>query len=92
MVYGITVKRDDGGSRDEVQCMHQDVIVDEVPAEASWVCSDELVHAHSIAGFLADLSGLSSPEVTALMRKWGIYCRERPLESLEAYLTSVTLR
>lgn len=83
MEYGITVKQDTGGSRVEVQCMHQNVLVYVVPAEASWVCSAELVHAHSIAGFLADLSRLSSPEITALMRKWGIYCRERPLESAE---------
>ncbi len=79
MAYGITVKRDTGGSRVEIECMHQSALVYVVPAEASWVCSDELVHAHAIAGFFKDLAALESPAVRQVMQRWGLYYRERPL-------------
>lgn len=79
MAYGITVKRGAGGSRVEFQCKHQNGLVYVVPAESSWVCSEELVHAHALGGFLKDLAGLADPQVQRLMRKWGLYFRERPL-------------
>ena len=79
MAYGITVKQDTGGSRVEVQCKHQNGLVYVVPAESNWVCSEELVHAHALAGFLRDLTRLADPEVQRLLQKWGLYYRERPL-------------
>jgi hypothetical protein len=79
MAYGISVKQDTGGSRVEIECMHQSGLVYVVPAEASWVCSEELVHAHAIAGFFKDLAALQSPAVQQVMQKWGVYYRERPL-------------
>ena len=79
MAYGITVKRDSGGSRVEVQCKHQNGLLYVVPAESSWVCSAELVHAHALAGFFKELAQLGAPEVQRLMQRWGIYFRERPL-------------
>ena len=83
MAYGITVKQDTGGSRVEVQCMHQNGLVYVVPAESSWVCNEELVHAHALAGFLRELTLLDNPEVQRLMQKWGLYYRERPLSEEE---------
>lgn len=80
MAHGITVKQDTGGSRVEVQCAHQNALVYVVPAEASWVCTDELVHAHAIAGFFRDLAALDLPDVQRVMQKWGVYYRERPLD------------
>ena len=79
MGYGITVKQDTGGSRVEVQCKHQRGLLYVVPAEASWVCTPELVHAHALAGLLKELSALKDPSVQQVMQKWGIYYRERPL-------------
>lgn len=83
MAHGITVKQDTGGSRVEIQCKHQNALVYVVPAEASWVCTEELVHAHAIAGFFHDLTALESPDVQRVMQKWGLYYRERPLNDEE---------
>jgi hypothetical protein len=80
MAYGITVKQDTGGSRVEVQCEHQNALVYIVPAESSWVCSAELIHAHAMAGFFNELTRLEDAKIQALMQKWGIYTRERALE------------
>ncbi len=82
--YGITVKHDTGGKRIEMQCEHQNGLVYVVPAEASWVCSEELLHAHALAGFFRQLSELDSPEVDAAMQRWGIYYRERNLSASES--------
>jgi len=87
MAYGITVKKDTGGSRIEIQCKHQNGLVYVVPAEASWVCSEELLHAHALAGFLKDLTKLEHPQVQQIMQKWGIYYRERPLAEEDAEAT-----
>ena len=83
MAYGITVKHDTGGSRVEVQCQHQNALVYVVPAEASWVCSAELMHAHALAGLFKDLSELADPRVREVMTKWGLSYRERPLDNPE---------
>ena len=79
MAYGITVKQDTGGSRIEIQCKHQNGLVYVVPAESNWVCTEELMHAHALAGFLKELTRLENGEVQQLMQKWGVYFRERPL-------------
>ena len=83
MSHGITVKSGEGGSRVEVQCVHQNGLLYVVPGEASWVCSDELRPAHALAGFLRELTGLEDPRIRDLMRRWGLYFRERPLEPEE---------
>jgi len=79
MGYGITTTQGKGGSRVEIQCMHQNGLLYIVPAESSWVCTEELVHAHALAGFFKGLNELDSPEVRRLMQRWGIYFRARPL-------------
>ena len=90
--YGITVKHDTGGKRIEMQCEHHNGLVYVVPAEASWVCSEQLLHAHALAGFFRQLSELSSPEVDAAMQRWGIYYRERPLPASGSYTAGGTGR
>ena len=80
MPYGITVKQDQGGKRLEIQCMHQYGLLYVVPSEASWVCSLEQMHAHSLAGFLGELVQLQSAEVKVLMKRWGLYFRQLPIE------------
>lgn len=79
--YGLTVKHDTGGKRLEIECEHQNGILYVVPSEASWVCSEDLLHVHSLAGFFTQLVALDNPEVKEMMRRWGLYYRERPLAS-----------
>ncbi len=81
MPYGLTIKHDRSGKRLEVQCAHQNGVVYVVPSEASWVCSEEHIHAHALAGFFKELTGLGEPRIKGLMQKWGLYFRERPLDS-----------
>ncbi len=83
MAYGVTVKHDTGGVRVEVQCSHQSGMFYAVPAEASWVCQPQYLHAHSIAGFFRELMELGDPTVRQLMQRWGLYYRPRPLEPQE---------
>ena len=79
--FGLTVKHGSGGKRVEIQCPHQNGLLYVVPSEASWVCSEELLHAHAIAGFFKQLAELDNPEVKEIMQRWGLYFRERPLAS-----------
>ena len=79
--FGLTVKHDSGGKRVEIQCAHQNGLLYVVPSEASWVCSEELLHAHAIAGFFRQLIELDNPQVKEAMQRWGLYFRERPLAS-----------
>ena len=83
MGYGITVTRGTEGSRVAFQCKHQNGLVYVARGEASWVCSEELLHAHAIAGFLKDVAALESPQVEQIMQKWGVYYRQRPLEEAD---------
>jgi len=77
--YGTHVKHDSGGKRLEIQCSHQNGLLYVVPSEASWVCSEELLHAHAIAGFFRQLAELKDERVQEIMQRWGLYFRERPL-------------
>ena len=49
-----------------------------VPAESSWVCSEELMHAHAMAGFFRQLMELEDERVEELMQRWGLYYRQSP--------------
>ncbi len=80
MAYGLFVRQGKEGSRVEVACEHQSGIIYTVPGQMSWVCSDDLRHVHSLAGFFGELMRLNDPAVTRLMQRWGVYFRERPLE------------
>lgn len=77
--YGLTVKGESGSKRVELQCEHHNGLLYVVPSEASWVCSDELLHVHALAGFLKELVQLDDPQVNGAMQRWGLYFRERPL-------------
>jgi hypothetical protein len=50
-----------------------------VPGEASWVCSEELLPAHALAGFMRELVKLELPQVSEIMQRWGVYYRPRPI-------------
>ena len=76
---GITIKVGPEGSRIEFECPHQNGLLYVVPAEASWVCTAELMPAHAMAGFMKELVKLSDARVQGLMQRWGLYYRARPI-------------
>ena len=82
--FGLNVKHDTGGKRIEIECKHQNGLIYVVPSESSWVCTDELLHVHALAGFFRQLTELDDSHVKELMQKWGLYYRARPLASEEA--------
>ena len=76
---GLTVKHGSDGKRIEMQCEHQNGLVYVVRGEANWVCSDELLHAHALAGFFRELVELDDERIGDVMQRWGIYYRQRAL-------------
>ena len=74
----LEVKHDSGGKRLGMECPHQKGILYVVPSEASWVCSDESLHIHALAGFFKDLVELNDGRVKESMQRWGIYYRVQP--------------
>lgn len=76
---GITVISGDGMTRVQVTCAHQSGLIYVVPAPRSWVCSEELIPAHALAGFFRELVALKLGPVAELMQDWGIYYRQLPL-------------
>ena len=80
---GITVKGDSGSKRLEIGCEHQSGLLYVIRGERSWVCSDDLLHAHALAGFFKQLAEMDDPGVKEAMRQWGLYFRELPLETAE---------
>lgn len=79
---GITITPDsDGGVRLEAGCEHQHGLLYVINGNMNWVCDQEHRPGHSLAGFFKELSNLNDSGVTDLMRRWGLYFRELPLES-----------
>ena len=81
--FGLNVKHDSNGKRIEVQCKHQNGVIYVVPSETSWVCTDDLLHAHAVAGFFKQLVALDDPRVQEIMQRWGVYFRDRLLANEE---------
>ena len=78
--FGLIVKQGSGGKRLEMQCSHQNGLLYVVPGDGSWVCSQELMDAHALAGFFRELMELDDDRVHRLTQKWGLYYRSRPIE------------
>ena len=76
---GLKITPGDEMTRIQLACEHQQGLIYVVPAERSWVCNSETLLAHVLAGFFRELVGLQRPEVSNLMRQWGIYYRQLPL-------------
>lgn len=77
---GLDIKGASGSRRVEVGCQHQRGMLYMVRAERSWVCSDDMLHAHALAGFFKQIAASDEPTVKEAMRQWGLYFRELPLE------------
>ena len=81
--YGLNLRPSETGDRLEMQCKHLNGLLYMVPADRSWVCTDEDRHAHVLAGFFKELAALELPAVGEIMNRWGLYYRERPLDDQE---------
>ena len=81
---GLQITPGDDMTRIQVTCEHQQGLIYVVPAERSWVCNSETLPAHALAGFFRELVALRQPEVSDLMRQWGIYYRQLPLSDASA--------
>ena len=73
--HGLTIKPGEGMTRIELACPHQKGLLYTVPAEKNWVCSQDQIAAHSLAGFLTELTNLRDQRIKELMQRWGIYYR-----------------
>ena len=78
--HGLVVKPGQGMTRVQISCIHQSGLLYVVPSEKSWVCTQEHMPSHSLAGFLGELADLKDPRVQEMMQRWGIYFRRLPLE------------
>jgi hypothetical protein len=67
-------------SKIKLECQHQKGLFYVVPSDKNWVCSNNYLATHAIAGFMGDLVDLESDQIKALMQKWGIYFRKLPLD------------
>ena len=77
MEYGVAVKEGTGDTRVEIECPHQSGLLYVVPAEASWICQPEHLHAHALAGFFGELVGMDDARIRDAMQRWGLYYRSR---------------
>ena len=84
---GLQITPGDEMTRIRVVCEHQQGLIYVVPAERSWVCNSETLPAHALAGFFRELVELQRPEVSNLMRQWGIYYRQLPQSEASPELT-----
>ena len=76
---GLEVKGDSGGKRVELQCEHHNGLLYVTPSESTWVCSDQMLHVHALAGFFKQLAQLDDARVKEAMQRSGLHFRERPL-------------
>ena len=78
--HGMNVVTGEGNTRVLLGCTHQRGLVYLVPAEKSWVCSEEMLPGHALAGFLGELTAQGDAQVEEMMQRWGIYFRQMPLD------------
>ena len=78
--HGINVVTGEGNTRVLLGCTHQRGLLYMVPAEKSWVCSEEMLPGHALAGFLGELTARGDEQVEEMMQRWGIYFRAMPLD------------
>lgn len=76
--FGLDIITGDDMTRIRAVCDHQSGLIYVVPADRSWVCDQEFMPAHAMAGFFRELTSLDNKEVQELMQQWGIYYRQLP--------------
>lgn len=78
--FGLEIIPGNDMTRIKAVCDHQRGLIYVVPADRSWVCDQEFMPAHALAGFFRELTSLENKEVQELMQQWGIYYRQLPDE------------
>ena len=81
--FGLDIIPGDDVTRIRAVCDHQSGLIYVVPAGRSWVCDQEFMPAHAMAGFFRELTSLDNKEVQELMQQWGIYYRQLPKDQEE---------
>ena len=81
--HGVSIVPGKGTTRIHMGCTHQRGLVYVVPAEKSWVCTENMLPGHALAGFLGELTAQRDSRVEEMMQRWGIYYRQMPLEEPE---------
>jgi hypothetical protein len=79
--HEFSVKGDTGSKRIALECEHQSGMLYVVPAESNWVCSDDKLPAHALAGFFRQLGQLENPAIDEVMQRWGLYYRAMEIGS-----------
>jgi len=82
--FGLEVIQGNDMTRIRAVCDHQSGLIYVVPAERSWVCDQEFMPAHALAGFFRELTLLENKEVEELMQQWGLYYRQLPKDQEES--------
>ncbi len=81
---GMNIREGSGGAkRVELQCEHRNGLIYVVSAEGNWVCTDDLIHAHALAGFFGEITDLGDERIKTLMQKWGIYYRSKDVITVD---------
>ena len=75
---GLEIIQGNDMTRIKAVCDHQRGLIYVVPADRSWVCDQEFMPAHALAGFFRELTSLENKKVQELMQQWGIYYRQLP--------------
>ncbi len=78
--FGLQIIQGNDMTRIKAVCDHQSGLIYVVPADRSWVCDQEFMPAHALAGFFRELTSMENKEVQELMQQWGIYYRQLPDE------------
>ena len=78
--FGLEVIPGNDMTRIRAVCDHQSGLIYVVPAERSWVCDQEYMPAHALAGFFSDLTSLENDEKSPGAVS-GILNAERPAET-----------
>ena len=78
--HGLNVTTGEGNVRVLLGCTRQRGLLYMVAAEKSWVCTEDMLPGHALAGFLGELTARGDSEVEEMMQRWGIYFRQMPLD------------
>jgi len=77
----VSIKGGFGSKRISLKCDHQNGLLYSIPSEANWVCDEDSIYIHSLAGFFKELTEIQNADVTKLMQRWGLYYRTKKNES-----------
>ena len=77
----VSIKGGFGSKRISLKCDHQNGLLYSIPSEANWVCDEDSIYIHSLAGFFKALTEIQNADVNKLMQRWGLYYRTKKNES-----------